>query len=139
MGKKVKCWEVFQCKEKDCPVQESKELNCWLISGTHCRGELQGKFLEKMEMCLGCDFFTENMNVESMKDTIKVVDTQFKEYRKKVEAGQMVEEGMEMGEIVDLLGETRQKIFAPFDGVISFLRIHYSVNQGDTLLWIAKI
>jgi predicted deacylase len=60
-------------------------------------------------------------------------------WRKKVEAGQMVEEGAEMGEIADLLGETQQKIFAPINGVVSFLRIHYSVNQGDTLLWITKL
>ena len=59
-------------------------------------------------------------------------------WRKKVEAGQRVTEGTELGEIIDLHGETRQKILAPFNGVVSFLRIHYSVNQGDTLLWLTQ-
>lgn len=84
MGKKVKCWEFFRCHEELCPAYESKELNCWLFSGTRCRGELQGKFLEKMEMCFECNVFTANMNVNSMKDTLKVVNKQLKEYRRKV-------------------------------------------------------
>lgn len=85
MEKKVKCWEFFQCYEELCPAYKSKNLNCWLFSGTHCRGELQGKFLEKMEMCLECNVFTANMNVNVMNDTIEVVNKQFKEYRNKVE------------------------------------------------------
>jgi hypothetical protein len=57
--KKVKCWEFFECKEEECPVYTSKEEMCWLISGTHCRNQIQGKFLEKMEMCLECEPFKE--------------------------------------------------------------------------------
>ena len=39
----------------------------------------------------------------------------------------------------DLVGGTLQEVTAPFDGVVSFLRTHYSVNAGDTLLWVAEI
>jgi PAS domain S-box-containing protein len=77
----MKCWEVFECKEKGCPAYKSKDLNCWLFSETHCRNEIQGKFLEKMEMCLGCRVFKINMDVEGMKDTISVANKQFKEFR----------------------------------------------------------
>ncbi|MBM4137716.1 MAG: PAS domain S-box protein, partial [Nitrospira sp.] len=80
MKKKVKCWEVFECKEKECPAYELKELKCWLTSGTHCRDEIQGKYLEKMAMCLGCEVFKANMDVSSMKDTVEVIDKQFKEF-----------------------------------------------------------
>jgi PAS domain S-box-containing protein len=79
--KKVKCWEVFNCNEKKCPVYKAKELNCWLISGTHCRNEIQGKFLEKMEMCLGCKVFKPNMDVTAMTETLKVVNKQLEEFR----------------------------------------------------------
>ena len=78
---KVKCWEVFNCNEKKCPVYKAKELNCWLISGTHCRNEIQGKFLEKMEMCLGCKVFKPNMDVTAMTETLKVVNKQLEEFR----------------------------------------------------------
>jgi PAS domain S-box-containing protein len=85
MQKNVKCWEIFKCNEKECPAYELTELRCWLISGTHCRQEIQGKFIEKMEMCLNCEVFEANMeanmNVAAMKDTLYTVDKQFKEFR----------------------------------------------------------
>jgi predicted deacylase len=59
-------------------------------------------------------------------------------WRRKVEAGQRVEKEMVLGTVCNLLGETQQVVQAPFDGVVSFLRTHYSVNIGDTLLWVAK-
>jgi len=85
MKKKVKCWEFFECTEKECPVYKSKELRCWLISETHCRNEIQGKFLEKMEMCLGCKPFEANMDADSLKATLKLTSEQFGEFRRLVE------------------------------------------------------
>jgi PAS domain S-box-containing protein len=78
----VKCWDFFNCNEKDCPVYIAKSYRCWLFSETHCRNEIQGKYLEKMEMCLGCKIFKTNMNVSSMKATTRVTSEQFKEFRK---------------------------------------------------------
>jgi PAS domain S-box-containing protein len=79
---KVKCWHFLNCNEKDCPVYVAKSPRCWLFSGTHCRNEIQGKYLEKMEMCLGCKIFKTNMDVSGMKATTMVVNKQFKEFRK---------------------------------------------------------
>ncbi len=79
---KIKCWTSFNCRQRDCPAYRSKNLKCWLFSGTHCRNEIQGKFLEKMEMCLGCRIFETNMDVAAMKDTTRVTNVQFKEFRK---------------------------------------------------------
>ena len=79
---KVKCWDIFNCNMKECPAYRSKDLSCWLFSGTHCRNEIQGKFLEKIEMCLGCDVFKTNTDVASMEATLKVVNRQFKEFNK---------------------------------------------------------
>lgn len=81
MGK-VKCWEFFNCKKKKCPVFKSKNLKCWLVSGTYCREEIQEKFLEKMEMCLGCEVFKNNMDIAAMRKTMMVVNRQFTIYRK---------------------------------------------------------
>ena len=83
---KVKCWEVFKCKEKVCPAYKSHDLKCWLFSDTHCRNEIQGKFLEKIEMCLGCDVFKKNTDVASIKTTLSVVNRQFKEFGKIIQA-----------------------------------------------------
>ena len=59
-------------------------------------------------------------------------------WRRKVEAGQRVKKDEELGTVCNLLGEPIQAACAPFDGIVSFLRVHYSVNCGDTLLWVAQ-
>ena len=96
MKEKLKCWEVFQCEEKECPVYESRELNCWLIPGTHCRNEIQGKFLEKIEMCLECEPLKANIDVDSMGETLKVVNAQLTEFRSMVDERDRELEGTSM-------------------------------------------
>ena len=76
----MKCWEVFQCNKQACPAYGSKDLKCWLFSGTHCREAIQGKFLEKMEMCLDCEVLIANRDFDAMKATLSAVNKQFKEF-----------------------------------------------------------
>ena len=85
MQNHVKCWEFFDCDEKGCPVHKSQDPKCWLVEGTHCRKEIQGKFLEKIEMCLQCEAFDKNIDVNTMGQTLRVVNEQFVEFRKMVE------------------------------------------------------
>src|SRR4030043_138777 len=82
---KIKCWEVFQCNKKECPAHQSRNLNCWLFSGTHCRDEIQGKFIDKMEMCIDCEPFKMNLDTPSIRETCTVFGTQLKEYKQIVE------------------------------------------------------
>ena len=96
MNKKVKCWEVFECKEEGCPAYDSKELICWLIPRTRCRSEIQGQFLEKMEMCLECEPFKANIDFDSMEETLKVVNQQLKEFGRRVEEREKELEGTNM-------------------------------------------
>ncbi|MBE0425691.1 MAG: PAS domain S-box protein [Nitrospirae bacterium] len=84
-GKIAKCWEVFHCDDAKCPAFKSQNLKCWLFTGTHCRNEIQGKFLDKVEMCLECEIFKQNMDVDAMIETCKVFNEQVKEYRKVVQ------------------------------------------------------
>jgi len=76
MRMKIQCRDFFQCDEKACPVYESRDPNCWLISGTHCRNEIQGMFLEKIHMCLGCEPFKENIDADSIEQTILLISAQ---------------------------------------------------------------
>ena len=85
MNQKLKCWEFFECNKEQCPVHKSKELRCWLASRTHCREEIQGKFLDKIEMCLQCNVFKENMDVASLEETLRLVHEQFTEFREIVD------------------------------------------------------
>ena len=76
----VKCWEAFQCNKTECPAYKSSDLKCWLFSGTQCRDEIQGKFLDKIEMCLDCEVLNANRDVTAMKATLKVINKQVKEF-----------------------------------------------------------
>ena len=96
MTRPVKCWEFFKCDEIECPVYRSKEVRCWLISGTHCRDEIQGKFLEKIEMCLQCEPFKTNVDVDSLEKTLTVVHDQFTEFRRMVDDRDSELEGISM-------------------------------------------
>ncbi len=81
-NKNITCWEVFKCKKKKCPAYKSEDIRCWLFPATRCREEIRGKFIEKMEMCLDCKFFKSHIEKVSLKDTLKVINNQFKEYKK---------------------------------------------------------
>ena len=59
-------------------------------------------------------------------------------WRRKVEVGQRVKEGQLLGVVSDLHGGTIQAATAPLKGVVSFLRTHYGVNEGDTLCWVTE-
>ncbi len=84
MRMQVKCWELFECKKKECPVYETKEPRCWLVSGTLCRDEIQGAFLQKIETCLACEVFRTNI-FSSLEDTVSLLIQQFAESRGMVE------------------------------------------------------
>ncbi|HCH00099.1 MAG TPA: hypothetical protein DE036_10145, partial [Actinobacteria bacterium] len=53
----VRCWEMEQCTEERCPAYKSENLECWTVSGTHCRKEIQGTFKDKINECVECRVF----------------------------------------------------------------------------------
>lgn len=84
---KVKCWELEKCEKTECPVYEKENERCWLVSGTHCRDEIQGMFLNKIEICLKCAVFKNNVGPreEEWLRTLDFADRQFKEYVKTID------------------------------------------------------
>lgn len=78
----VKCWELEKCGKLECPVYGREAESCWLVSGTHCRDEIQGMFLNKIEICLKCSVFKHNITAEEQAwwKTLDFADKQFKEY-----------------------------------------------------------
>ena len=83
----VKCWELEKCGKTECPVYEKQDERCWLVSGTHCRDEIQGMFLNKIEICLKCEVFKQNVIAEEKEfwKTLDFADRQFKEYVQTIE------------------------------------------------------
>ncbi|MBW2172382.1 MAG: PAS domain S-box protein, partial [Deltaproteobacteria bacterium] len=64
--------------------------------GTHCRDEIQGQFLEKIEMCLECEPFKNNVDLGSLEETLHVVHEQFTEFRRMVDERDRELEGISM-------------------------------------------
>lgn len=79
---KLNCWEYKKCgreiggvnahKEGVCPAYTSVETNginygfnggrvCWRVAGTMCVGEVQGSFALKLNSCMFCDFYLEEI------------------------------------------------------------------------------
>jgi putative nucleotidyltransferase with HDIG domain len=99
---KVKCWEVFKCNEKGCPAYKSKNQRCWLFSETHCRNELQGEFIEKMEMCSDCRVFKKNMDINAMRATVKLTNKQITNLRQLVDSREKELENISMELALDI-------------------------------------
>ncbi len=78
MSEKENCWEFMHCGREpggrkvvefgECPVATNAEFDgvnggqnggrfCWAISGSYCKGEIQGTFARKFSSCLVCPFF----------------------------------------------------------------------------------
>jgi len=79
------CCEVFQCTKTECPAYRSANRACWLISGTCCKDDIQGKFIDKIEMCIDCVVFEKNIATTSLKETFTLTRKQINEYQKQVE------------------------------------------------------
>ncbi len=57
------CWEVKKCKYKECPVYGMRNVRCWQIAGTHCKGEVQGQFAKKFGACEKCNIFKDSIKL----------------------------------------------------------------------------
>ena len=78
MTKKQNCWEFKKCGREPggkkvgefglCPATVEERADginsgkmggriCWAVSGSHCRGEVQGIFAAKITSCASCAFF----------------------------------------------------------------------------------
>ena len=60
-------------------------------------------------------------------------------WHSKVEIGQDVDAGQELGNITDLFGNVLETFIAPKKGFIDFLRVWYSVNCGEPLVEVVFV
>lgn len=51
------CWKIRQCCYPQCPVFGREHVRCWLVDGTFCRGEADGRFPGKLDYCNTCEVF----------------------------------------------------------------------------------
>ncbi len=70
------CWKHTGCENRNCPAYENECGRCWLIAGTMCNGEVQGRLAQKFASCRQCDFFQKTVNggpVEEIRELVIVL------------------------------------------------------------------
>jgi len=82
--RKVFCRDHFRCNIEDCPAFRARDYRCWLVSGTRCHDKIQGAWLEKMEACLACEVFAENITEADWRETLALVARQFNDYHTRI-------------------------------------------------------
>ncbi len=92
--RKLNCWEFKRCGRQPqgphvkemglCPASTEESLDgthdgvnsgraCWVVSGTFCKGQVQGAFAQKFKNCELCDFYQRVRTEERMGFTLSVV------------------------------------------------------------------
>jgi signal transduction histidine kinase/CheY-like chemotaxis protein/PAS domain-containing protein len=51
----IRCKDIMQCAQPDCPAYDSADVRCWLMSGTLCGGHEPKNFSEKACRCATCE------------------------------------------------------------------------------------
>lgn len=67
------CWEVKGCGSENCPSYGKQHVRCWLVAGTFCRGEVQGRFAQKLGDCAKCEVY----QVSTERDPINEIGENF--------------------------------------------------------------
>lgn len=127
MADEVKCWEFFNCREESCPVYQTEESLCWLVSGTHSRGQVQGRFLEKMEVCLDCPVFKKNIGPAALPETLALINRQFqditRELRQRNQEGVTHEKLRSLGVLAGSIAHDFNNLLTGIFGNISLARV----------------
>jgi hypothetical protein len=93
--RKLNCWEFMQCGREPggehvadlgvCPASTDVQHDginggtnsgryCWAVTGTFCRGEVQGIFARKLNDCTRCLFYREVERQEERRFVLYVRD-----------------------------------------------------------------
>ncbi|MHB9112690.1 MAG: HD domain-containing protein [Thermoleophilia bacterium] len=62
------CWKMKDCSETSCPVHGKEHIRCWLVAGTFCGGEVQGRFAQKLGDCAECDVYQQAVGQNPIKE-----------------------------------------------------------------------
>jgi hypothetical protein len=86
------CWDLKECGREEggknshlgiCPAYTTNEFNnvnrginsgrfCWYVSGTFCKGEIQGTFALKRLSCISCNVYLQIKKEENLNFVLTV-------------------------------------------------------------------
>jgi len=56
-AEKQSCWQILSCANVLCSAHGKPPTACWLIPRTHCAGDTDADFFQKLSSCLTCSYF----------------------------------------------------------------------------------
>ncbi len=62
------CWQVMDCDKEDCPCHGKESMRCWLVTGTYCGGEVQGRFAQKIDSCSQCKVYQQAVECDPINE-----------------------------------------------------------------------
>lgn len=77
----MNCQEAMNCRETDCPCYGNPAERCWLQAGTHCHGQHQEGYSNKIELCRQCPVFQ-----AAVEDPVYYIGEQFNAMMSMLEA-----------------------------------------------------
>jgi PAS domain S-box-containing protein len=66
------CWEIMQCREKNCPAHQDRMRRCWLVPGTECASHAC-QLGPKPASCKNCPVFQQSVGDE-IQDLAEALD-----------------------------------------------------------------
>jgi PAS domain S-box-containing protein len=119
MSEKIKCKDLLRCDKVDCPAYGCADPHCWLIADTLCHDGNQENYLAKVELCLDCPVFKQNMDMAAMESSCAMLGRQFAEARRALQLRdrELESTSMEMAIGLSQVFEALKKISAGDPGV----------------------
>ncbi len=96
-SERVKCRDVFKCKDEQCPAFQSKNYRCWITSGSHQREANHEQVpCKTTASCLDCEVFKANIDAAARKEVVGIVNKLFRKFMTDIENKDRELEGISM-------------------------------------------
>jgi nitrogen-specific signal transduction histidine kinase len=138
----TRCWEVKSCDQTACPAYGLEEnLRCWQLAGTHCGGEVQGVFAQKLGRCEKCEVYKracpDRITVlgETFNNMMAILELRVKEHE---ELQLQLYRSAKLAAIGELAAGVAHEINNPLTGILGNAMLMKS-DAGDNKSMLKKI